>query len=212
MIQAKKYVVYSGAALASILLGLSGAVIMANETNGYVAGYTYFALFLLCSFIISSLLISSIALLFSSTVRWVSGVLVMSAFLIVASYVTSFKTLQALGRVQYEHEQMKSIGPDVTASVVVYFKTGTTDDEISYFWNNVLSRPDPRGAGQHRSLDGLQSVLRASALENHEAVAFTFKAGATPIEREQIMQGVKSYPPVHKVLENVAPADVKKIE
>lgn len=212
MMQTKKYVVYTGAALASIFLGLAGAATMANETNGYIAGYVFFTLFLLCGFIISCLLVSSLALLFSSTVRWMSGVLVMSACLIVASYAASFKTLQALGRVRYEHEQMIPIGPDVTASVVVYFKTGTTNDEISYFWNNVLSRSDSRGAGQYRSLDGLQSVLRASALENHEAVAFTFKAGATPVEREQIMQGVKSYPPVYKVLENVAPADVKKIE
>jgi hypothetical protein len=106
---------------------------------------------------------------------------------------------------------MVPIGPEVRASLVVYFKHGVTQDQINYFWENVLSRPNAEGRGYwHRDGIGMLSRVYPS-VEGHEGVAVNFWANATESQREEIKREVNASPIVFKVLENVAPVDVKKL-
>ena len=106
---------------------------------------------------------------------------------------------------------MAPIGPDVKASLVIYFQSGVTRDQISAFSDAVLSRPDPAGRGYDLAT-GVQSRLRVGPVQGHEGIAITFFADATSEQRERLMAEVKASPLVYKVLEGVAPDDVKKID
>jgi len=202
---------FAGVALGSVALGFTGAEILANETIGYVAGYTWFGLMIIGVPLVLSLLVIGAVLSFISKTRWFGALAIMAAVLIVGSSVASFKILDAFGQVLYKHEQMVPIGPDVQANFVVYFKPGVTEQQISNFWKNVLSYPDPEGRG-HYHRDGVGTILRVyPALEGHEAVAVSFFANATQAQREEIKRDIDVSPIVFKVLENVAPADVEKL-
>jgi hypothetical protein len=74
----------------------------------------------------------------------------------------------------------------------------------------VLSYPDPQGRG-HSHREGIGMILRENAVEGHESVAINFRGDATEAQREQIKRAVGASPIVFRVLENVAPANVKKL-
>lgn len=111
-----------------------------------------------------------------------------------------------------EREKMIKIGPEVKASLVIFFKAGVSDQQIEEFWHTVLSKPDPNGRG-HYPLEGVGDITRVfQPVQGHEAIAVTFFPDATQAQREVIKTAVKSSPIVYKVLENIPPADVKSIE
>jgi len=205
-----RWFAFAGVALASVGLGFTGAKILANETIGYVAGYTWFGLMVIGVPLVLSLFVIGAILNFFSRTRWFVALAIMASLLIAPSAFTSFKILDAFGQVRYKHEQMISIGPEVQASLVIYFKHGTTHYQIEDFWQNVLSYPDPRGRG-HAHREGIRGISREDAVEGHEGVAITFFGTATEAEREQLKRAIGDSPIVYKVLENVAPADVKKL-
>ena len=106
---------------------------------------------------------------------------------------------------------MVPIGPDVKASFVFYFQRDATRDQISSFSDVVLrGAPHPEGRG-HDLPEGVQSILFVGA-DGHYGYAITFFAGATPEQRGRLIAKVKASPLVYKVLEGVAPDEVKKID
>src|SRR5258705_10641218 len=115
---------FTGVALASVGLGFTGAKILANEPIGYVAGYTWFGLMVIGIPLVLSLFVIGAPLNLFSRTRSFGVLTIMAAVLIVASAFTSFKILDAFGQGRYKHEQMVPIGPEVRASLVVYFKHG----------------------------------------------------------------------------------------
>jgi hypothetical protein len=106
--------------------------------------------------------------------------------------------------------KMEPIGPDVKASFVIYFNGGVTEEQINDFSKRVLSRPRSDGRGDYLP-EGVRTFLRASSVDGHEAIAITFFPNATAHERENLIRNVKASSLVYKVLEDVAPADVKKV-
>ena len=52
----------------------------------------------------------------------------------------------------------------------------------------------------------------AVSKDGHQGYAITFFEGATPEQRERLIAKVKASPLVYKVVEDVAPDDVKKID
>lgn len=108
-------------------------------------------------------------------------------------------------------EQMRPIGPDVSASFVVYFKSKASEEDINAFKREVLSRPHPEGRGRYNP-EGVYLILRVRPVQGHEAIAVTFSADATMEQREKLIGAVKASPFVYRVLEHVAPGEVKTIE
>jgi len=107
-------------------------------------------------------------------------------------------------------ERMYPIGPGVKASFVIYFKSGVTDEQVNEFSKRVLSKPRADGRGDNLP-DGVQTFLRAPTVSGHEAIAITFFANATPEQRQTLIHDVNASSLVYKVLENVAPSDVKSL-
>jgi len=111
-----------------------------------------------------------------------------------------------------KEDKLVPIGPDVKANLVIYFNTGVTEGQINAFSQEVLSRQNPEGRG-YKLRDGIGLQLRVfPSVQGHEAIAITFFSNATQTQREEVKVAVLSSPVVYKVLENVAPADVKKLE
>ena len=106
---------------------------------------------------------------------------------------------------------MRPIGPEVPASLVLYFKPDVTRDQRIAFSDEVLSRPDPEGRG-HNLPPGVQSLLRVRAVQGHEGYAITFFPNATDQQRRSLRDAITASPIVYKVLENVSPADVKTLD
>lgn len=128
------------------------------------------------------------------------------------AHVTSiFLVMLAIASACHRREmEMEPIGPEVKASFVIYFQTGATQEQINDFSKRVLSRPRADGRGYDLP-DGVRTFLRVSAVEGHEAIAITFFPSATSEQRETLIREVRASPLVIKVLENVVPADVKKL-
>ena len=204
-----RWFVFAGVALISIGLGFAGAQILANETIGYVAVYTWLALTVIgVPLVLSLFLVGAILTLFPRT-RWLGILGIMAAALIVTSSFATFKILDALGRVQYKHEQMIPIGPGVKADLVVFFKAEATDDQIYTFAKETISTPK---RGGYWPLAGIRDTLYILPIDGHQGYAVTFLPEATEEQRKYVRSRVDASPIVYKVIENVAPANIKKVD
>ena len=143
--------------ITSVSLGFAGAKVLANESIGYLAGYTWFGLMIVGVPLVLSLFVMGAILSFIRRTRWAGGLAIMAAALVVASSFASFKILDAFGQVLYKYEQMVPVGPDVKHELVIFFKPGTTHDQIESFWAEVLSYPTPGG---HWTRPGISGILR----------------------------------------------------
>jgi hypothetical protein len=110
-----------------------------------------------------------------------------------------------------DDSDLHPVGPNLRADLLIYFKAGATSDEINSFSKSVLSRPHPEGRGDYLA-PGVSTFLLIGPVQGHEGIAITFFPGATKEQREDLRRTVESAPIVHKVLENRAPSDVKKID
>jgi hypothetical protein len=106
-------------------------------------------------------------------------------------------------------DEMVPVGPDLKADLVIYFKTGTTSEEIYKFSTETISTPEERG---DRSLPGIWQVLYLLPVDGHEGYAVDFFPEATYEQREYVKARVKASPIVYKVMENVVPKEIKKID
>jgi hypothetical protein len=127
---------------------------------------------------------------------------------IILSSILGFVSSQCSSK---RKDEVIPIGPEVKASLVIYFKKGVTEEQIKDFWQTILSKPDPRGG--HLNRDGVRDILSVfTPVQGHEAVAVTFFPDASQEDRDKLKTDVRSSPIVYKVLENVSPAEVKKID
>lgn len=105
---------------------------------------------------------------------------------------------------------MKKIGPEAPASLVIYFKPGTTDEQIEQFYTSAISVQRSDGRGK-KDKDGIWSVLRLlpSQANNYEAIAITFHDDATEEQLRNVRESVQSSEIVYRVFENIAPKDIQ---
>jgi hypothetical protein len=104
----------------------------------------------------------------------------------------------------------RPIGPAVKADILIYFKRDISSEESNLFIKNVLSRPHPEGRGDYNA-PGIQTLLAIRAVEGHEGIAVTFFPNATDEQRQELMRAIKESRLVYKVLENVAPDNIKTL-
>jgi len=102
------------------------------------------------------------------------------------------------------------VGPDAAASLVVYFKLGTTEAQVEKFNQENLSKPRADGRGKCFKF-GIGSYLRLipSQANGHWAIAISFLADATEEERNNLDQVLDGDELVYKVFKNIAPNDIK---
>jgi len=107
---------------------------------------------------------------------------------------------------------MRPIGPDVKADLIIYFNVGVSDSQVSTFWHQVLSRPRTDGRG-YDSREGVADMGRLfRAVEGHEGISVSFFPSATQAQRDELERDIKASPIVYKVLKNIAPINVKKLD
>jgi hypothetical protein len=107
-------------------------------------------------------------------------------------------------------ERIHSMGPDVTADLIVYFKADVAPEQIESFWNRVLSYSAPDG---HQSLrPGVGRLSRVESVEGHEGIAIIFFWDAADADRAQLRRGIDASQIVFTVLEDIAPKDVKTLK
>ena len=107
--------------------------------------------------------------------------------------------------------RMYRVGPDVTADLIVYFKSEATHDQIESFSDNVVGYPELNGGTGHYVRPGVHTVGRVPSVEGHEGISVNFFPNATPAERANLRSRVDGSPLVFVVLENVAPDTVKTL-
>jgi len=104
----------------------------------------------------------------------------------------------------------RSFGPEVRVDLVIFFHRDITHQQIEDFWINTLSKPDVGRGHEHR--DGVGDIVRRDAIQGHEAISVSFFPNASRAQRDSVEKDVRSSSLVYKVLKDIAPADVKKIE
>lgn len=107
------------------------------------------------------------------------------------------------------HEmEMESIGPDVKADLILFFKADTTADQIYTFVQETIGNRTERG---HESLPGMRQTLLVS-VDGHQGYAIRFFPGATDAQRQFVRSRIDGSPLVFKVFENAAPHDIKTLK
>jgi hypothetical protein len=120
-----------------------------------------------------------------------------SKFLLIAAIVFLTLGFQSEG-CSHRKDDKRVIGPSQPVSLAIYFKKGTTNDEVNSFWENVLRIEEYNLAVAFRIIK-----------DDYEGVAVSFSTKTTSEQREQLIKAVKESPIVYKVFENVVPSDVK---
>jgi hypothetical protein len=110
-----------------------------------------------------------------------------------------------------DNPDVRPIGPTVNADLLIYFNSGTSQDEINAFSKKALARPDQEGQGEDLP-PGVRTFLRLRAVEGHDGIAITFFPNASEQQREELKRSIKESLLVYRVLENTTPDSVKTLE
>lgn len=192
--------------LASVAIGCGATYLIASSENGYVAGYIVLPLFLF--FGVISLILVVVGLICLAAKSDVAPWLLLSAFLLPASFLSSALIAKHFELGAYHQEPMIPI-PSGISSVVV-FKEGTTNDQINEFWKKTMSieREDGRG---YAHLPGVRDMGQDKPRNGQQTVIFGFFPSATEEQRQFVFSRVRSSPIVYQLLENVSLEEQKAI-
>lgn len=129
----------------------------------------------------------------------------------IATFYGGIALLIKTDRVAWRHEPpMQRFGPDQSASVVIYFRHGVSDQQIEQFISDVLeedARPRHDGRDYPAFVD---SYLRLSPNQAHgfDACAITFRPESKKVETVEYVNRIIVEPRVAKVFRDVAPQKI----
>ena len=176
-----------------IVLGGWEAKDCAARRFGYAAGYAYAATL----FFAIALCVIGLLLLIYWRTRSIGVGLIASGVLSCVAFYGVMGILLRLDRVSWKHEPPPiAIGPDQKATLVVYFKHGTTDEQIENFRYSVLS-------GAVEPLEYLR--LLPDQANGHEAVALTYSNDVHSEQLTRYINTIEHDSRVEKTYRNVAP-------
>jgi hypothetical protein len=95
-----------------------------------------------------------------------------------------------------------AIGPDQKASLVIYFRRGTTDEQVEEFRSSVLT-------GTAEPSEYLR--LRPSQANGHEGVALTFSTDTHPEQLSRYVEKIEHDNRVERVYRDVAPTAIQPL-
>jgi hypothetical protein len=117
-----------------------------------------------------------------------------------------------LGCTQPQPEKPREItGINYSANLLIFFKLDATDDQIMYFWDEVLGTPRKDGRGINHK-PGINGVTASVSVDGHRSVTVSFWPTATSEEKSRVVRDVMASPIVFKVLTDTVPSSVKSIE
>ncbi len=188
--------------IASSLIAVAGtgfavwaAIDCARIRFGYVASYSFGVVFIFgCVLAILGLLLMAYW-----RTRSTGAALLGTGILIYLVFLGCIGTLKKFGKVAWQHEPpMQSFGPDQRASLVIYYRPGTTEQQIQDF---VVHRLENYPSKVHDGKDFPEFVTEYLALVPSQANGFdgsalTFKADAHGAAVDSFVSMVRSDPRV----------------
>lgn len=196
------------AASVIVAAGLGFAVWAAIDCShiafGYAASYSFAAVFMLaCVFVVSGLLLTIYWRTRSTGVALIAtGV---AAYLV---FLGCIGILKKFDKVTWVHEPpIRAMGPDQQASLIIYYRPGTTARQIQDFVEHKLGGYPSK---VHDGTDFPEFVteylgLIPSQANGFDGSALTFRSGAHGTDVDSFVAMVKSDPRVGRVFRDTSP-------
>src|ERR1700723_51156 len=194
--------------LGGIAWGLELAKQCASITSGYAAQYDY----AIIVFVAIGLFILAVPPLIYWRTRWIGFGLAVGSILSIFAFGIGMRILLKENRVAWRHGQhMISIGPDRTASAVIYFKKDVSSQQVESFTNAVLIAP---AMPPHQGLNFPPFVrqylrLAPNQANGHWAVALTFQNDPPPDTVRAYLATIKADSRVETVFLNTSPDSIR---
>lgn len=192
--------IYENIAISSLIaigLGVGATSIVVDSDNGYVAGFVFFPLLIL---ICIASFISFIVALFTLATKskiWIGFLLF--AFLLPTSFFTASITAKHFELGAYRQEPMIPIIEET--SNIIIFKKDVTRDQVSEFWNTVMSTERSDGRG-FTTIPGVGTMGSLRTRNGNDTMTFSFFPNATEEQKQFVFSTVKDSSIVEQVLEN----------
>jgi hypothetical protein len=194
-----------------ILLGLWEAYACASTRFGYAAAYYFggawaFAI-LFCAM--------ALPLLVYWRSRWIGIGFATMGLLSCATFYAGIGILLKADRVAWRHEPpLVRFGPDQKASIVVYFRHGTSDKEIDDFNSSTLQEPaEPSHPGRdYPPFVSEYLRLLPNQANGYKAIALTFFEGSSSDQMNAFIDRIKSDKRVLKIFQNRSPAAIHQFQ
>jgi hypothetical protein len=190
----------------TILLGGFLVSSFNREPSGYVAAYDGVAMWMLTLLV---LLIGIILLIFPRT-RFSGWVVAAAAFLVPIVFFVGIKGSEAAGLNRWLNAPLVHFGPDVRSSLVVYYKIGISETQISNFQDAELYQARPDGHGKDFK-PGIRTFLSLDQAHGHYGFALDLDSEMRPDQRESLISSLSSSPLVFKVYRDAAPNSIRDL-
>jgi hypothetical protein len=185
-----------------IAVGLWQAKSCAAIRFGYVAGYAYAS----AVFLAIALCCVGVVFVIYWRTRWVGIGLIVAGVLSCAMFYVGIAVLWKLDRVAWRHEPPPfAIGPQVTASLVIYFQRGVSDSEVETFRSSVLADAN----GRYPSFVRSYLRLLPSQANDHEGIALTFSHDAQSQGIPEYVDKIRKDRRVENIYKDIAPSAIK---
>jgi hypothetical protein len=175
----------------------------ATAVHGYVAAYIN-PLVMIAAAVFVVMGLASI--LFRRTRPFGVGA-VIGGVVMIPLYLAAVSVLYATGGVRWRYKEQVSFGSEVRASLVLYLEAGASDEQVDSVWECLSSR-DRR----HMPLPGIASICRVTPVDGHEAIAVSLMRSASKEEISAIRSRLGQCEHVYRILEDVVPADVERLD
>jgi hypothetical protein len=194
-------------ALSGCFLGIWEARSCAKVAFGYIAGYNYAA----ALFIAAALLIFGLILCIYWRTRLIGIGFIASGILSYAVFLGGMSFLLKRDQVAWRHEPpLVSFGPQQKAAVVIYFRKGTTDQQIEDFVSSVLEEP---AEARHEGRDYpafVSSYLRLlpSQANGFDGCALNFWQNNPTDEKDLYIAQIRKDQRVARIFLNTSPSSI----
>lgn len=191
-------------AAAGVGFAVWAAVNCAHIAFGYAVSYSFAEVFMLsCCVAFIGLL-----LMIYWRTRSTGAALLGTGIVTYLAFLSCIWTLKQFNKVAWEHEPpMHAIGADQRASLVIYYRPDTTEQQIEDFVEHKLENYPSK---VHDGKDFPEFVTEYLALPSSEANGFhgsalTFRPDANRIEVDSFVSMVQSDPRVARVFRDTSP-------
>ena len=123
-------------------------------------------------------------------------------------FLGGIAALKQMDKVAWQHETPElAIGPDQKASVVIYFRKGTTDQQIEAFHSTVIEQP---GQPMHPEPEYPWFVINYLRLQpvlanGFDGVAVSFRHNVTKADTDPYLANIRADQHVEKIYLDVSP-------